>query len=147
MQKEIGIRRPFPLLEQLPDTLNGVILDYLWDPVKLHALTGLQEVVVSVLTLAWHFELPFWMDDTRPFSVRPCDVAADRCRYAAQWKRTMAADLRFPLHGRIDAGGKIIILDGIHRLLKASLIGLPEITVQLLSASELKKIAVLTCRS
>ncbi|MDM4790280.1 hypothetical protein [Pseudomonas aeruginosa] len=146
MQREMGVRQPFPLLDQLPAELDGMILDYLWDHTKLHALTGLPEVTVPVSDLAWHLDLPFWASGGKPFMVCPCEVAAERHRHPAQWDRTMAADLRFPLHGRIGSAGKIIIMDGIHRLLKASVLGLPEVTVRILSVGDLNEIAVLATK-
>lgn len=59
----------------------------------------------------------------------------------------MAADLQFPLHGRIGSTEKIIIMDGVHRLLKASIIDLPEVTVRILSDNDLNEIAVLSRNS
>lgn len=147
MQREKRVRQPFPLLDQLPGELDGMILDYLWDHAKLHALTDLREVTVPVSELAWHLDLPFWTDEGKPFKVCPSDVVADRDKHSAQWDRTMAADLQFPLHGRIGSTEKIIIMDGIHRLLKASIVGLPDVTVQILSDSDLNEIAVLSCNS
>lgn len=134
-------RQPFPLLSVLPDALHGVILDYLWDHAKLHALTGLREVTVAVSDLTWHLDLPFWAEGGRPFMVCPSEVALDRNRHSVQWDRTMAADLRFPLHARVDPTGKLIIMDGIHRLLKASILGWPTINVQILTKTDLDEIA------
>lgn len=143
----MGVRRPFPLLDQIPPELDGMILDYLWDHTKLHALTDLREVTVPVSDLAWHLDLPFWASDGKPFKVCPCEVVADRHKHSAQWDRTMAADLQFPLHGRIGSAEKIIIMDGIHRLLKASILRQPEVTVRILSNSDLNKIAALSLSS
>lgn len=137
-------RQPFPLLDQLPDVLDGVILDYLWDHAKLQALTGLREVAVPVRDLAWHLELPFWAEGGKPFMVCPTEVASDRDRHSAQWERTMAADLRFPLHARIDPAEKMVIMDGIHRLLKASIFGWQTVTVRILTDDDLNKIAILS---
>ncbi len=136
-------RQPFPLLDQLPDVLQGVILDYLWDHAKLHAMTNLREATVPVSDLAWHLDLPFWAMDGKPFKVCPSEVASDRARHAAQWERTMAADLGFPIHVRTDLAGRLLILDGIHRLLKASILGLPTIRVRILTDDDLREIAIL----
>ncbi|MBS0221988.1 MAG: hypothetical protein JSR91_14725 [Proteobacteria bacterium] len=135
-------RQPFPLLDQVPDVLQGVILDYLWDHAKLHALTGLREMTVPVSDLAWHLDLPFWAEGGKPFRVCPSEVALDRIRHSAQWNRTKGADLRFPLHARTDSEGRVILLDGIHRLLKASIVGMSAVNVRILSDDELSKIAV-----
>lgn len=136
-------RQPFPLMDQLPDVLRGVILDYLWDHAKLHALTGLREEAVPLGDLAWHLDLPFWADAGKPFKVCPSEVASNRGKHPVQWDRTMAADLRFPLHGHTDPAGKIVILDGIHRLLKASVLGRRTVNVRILTDRDLNEIAVL----
>lgn len=119
-----------------------MILDYLWDRATLHALTGLHEVTVPVIDFAWHLDLPFWANGGKPFKVRPSAVAADRSRYPAQWERTMAADLRFALHARTRSTGQVVILDGIHRLLKASILGWPTVNVRLLTEANLDDIAI-----
>jgi hypothetical protein len=133
-------RNPFPLSAELPDALRGVLLDFHWDLGRLHALR-LPERQVDVAELAWHLELPFWAVDGRPFRVSPAEVAADPEAYGAQWERTMAADLSFPLDGRLRSDGRIVLLDGVHRLLKASVLGPPTVRVRILSESQFDAIA------
>jgi hypothetical protein len=54
--------------------------------------------------------------------VSPNDVRANPAAHADQWLRTMRADLAFPIHIRATARGPIV-LDGVHRLLKAEVEG------------------------
>ncbi|HEY9292402.1 MAG TPA: hypothetical protein VIP98_14045 [Microlunatus sp.] len=134
-------RAPFPLLAELPETLRGVILDFHWDLDRLHALR-LPEQVLPIAELAWLLELPFWALDGRPFQVSPAEVASDPDRYRDQWQRTMASDLRYPLDGYIGADRRVTVLDGVHRLLKAKVLGRPTVTVRLLRAGDFDAIAV-----
>lgn len=134
-------RKPFPLLDQLPDALRDVILDFQWDLDRLHALE-LPARPVAVDELRWHLDLPFWMVNGRPFQVRPREVAENPGRFDGQWERTMAADLRFPLAGRVRTDGRIVILDGVHRLLKAAVLRIPTVNVRILTESDLGAIAV-----
>jgi hypothetical protein len=134
-------RKPFPLLDQLPDALRDVILDFQWDLDRLHALE-LPARPIAVDELRWHLDLPFWMVNGRPFQVSPREVAENPGRFDGQWERTMAADLSFPLAGRVRTDGRIVILDGAHRLLKAAVLRIPTVNVRILTESDLGAIAV-----
>lgn len=135
-------RLPFPLLAERPMELEGVILDFHWDLDRLHALPlpGLQ---VPTATLRWHLELPFWAAGGRPFQVSPAEVAAEPSKHPYQWKRTMDADLRYPLDTYSDGADRLIILDGIHRLLKAVTGGHRTVRVRVLDPEAFDSIAVL----
>ncbi|MGW6280809.1 hypothetical protein [Kribbella sp. NPDC055071] len=132
-------RRPFPLA--IPPELTAYILDLEWDLDQLHRLDLLM-ISVRVSDLAHHLDLPFWRYDGRPFQVTPREVAADPAKYHEQWDRVLAADSRQPLHVVRRANGRLTILDGIHRLLRAELEGLPTIVVHVLPWEDLDEIAV-----
>ncbi|WP_338341727.1 hypothetical protein [Mycobacterium intracellulare] len=137
-----AVVRPFPLRDQVPDVLRGVIPDIHWDMGKLHELPGLVEVKVPVGELAWHLRLPFWSHGGIPFRVCPQDVLDDPDRYREQWARTLACDLRFPLHARVNHVDRVVILDGIHRLLKATLLGQDSVQVRVVTDEDLAVISV-----
>jgi hypothetical protein len=132
-------RRPFPLT--VPPELTAYILDFHWDLELLHAL-DLPTVDLPVADLAHHLDLPFWAYDDRPFQVTPRQVAADPVTYRAQYERTLAADLRHPLHVVRRPDDRITILDGVHRLLRAELEGRVDVAACVLPWSELDRIAV-----
>lgn len=134
-------RSPFPLLKHLPASLRDVILSFHWDLERLHAL-DLPERSVAVDELAWHLELPFWAVDGRPFQVTPIKVAAAPEHFRDQWERTMAASLDHPLDGYVRADGRLVILDGVHRLLKARQTGRQWVRMRLLDASQFDAIAM-----
>ncbi len=134
-------REPFPLLSELPPELKGVILDFHWDVELLHCL-DLPATDLQVAELAWHLRLPFWSRDRRPFQVSPLQVAANPEVHAEQYARTMVADLRYPLDVVRRPDGRITILDGVHRLLRAHLDGLESVRVRILEWEELDAIAV-----
>lgn len=134
-------RRPFPLLAERPQVLEGVILDFHWDLERLHALS-LPERDVATSTLEWHLALPFWAAGGRPFQVSPAEVAADPGEHPEQWSRAMAADLRYPIDAYFGDDGRLTILDGVHRLLKAVVEGRSTLRVRLLDADAFDAIAV-----
>ena len=63
-------------------------------------------------------------------------------RYHEQYARTMAADLRHPLDVVRRPDGRLTILDGVHRLLRAELEGRVIVAVRMLAWEELDGIAV-----
>ncbi|HEY6738686.1 MAG TPA: hypothetical protein VI076_07525, partial [Actinopolymorphaceae bacterium] len=135
-------RRPFPLLHLMPDELRGIVLDFAWDLARLRALR-LPVSPMPVAELTWHLDLPFWAYDGRPFAVTPWEVASDPGRYHEQFARTMAADLTFPIDV-LARPSRVTILDGVHRLLKAHLLGQQTILVRSLDVDRLDEIAVPT---
>lgn len=134
-------RAPFPLLDLVPSVLRDVLLGFHWDTELLHALQ-LPSRPVAVSDLAWHLELPFWSVDGVPFQVSPAQVAADPATHQDQWDRAQAADIAFALDGHRRADGRLVILDGIHRLLKASVTDRGCVAVRVLPVELFDAIAV-----
>jgi hypothetical protein len=134
-------RVPFPLWAVVPAELRGIILDFHWDAELLHGL-DLPMNRVDVAELEWHLGLPFWADAGRPFQVSPLQVAARPHVYPEQFARTMAADLRYPLDAVRRPDGRVTILDGVHRLLRAWLGRQVAVRVRVLEWDELDAIAV-----
>ncbi|TCO48398.1 hypothetical protein EV646_104216 [Kribbella antiqua] len=134
-------RVPFPLLAVVPAELRGIILDFHWDTELLHGLE-LPVSRVDVAELEWHLELPFWAHAERPFQVSPLQVTARPEVYPEQYARTMAADLRYPLDAVRRPDGRVTILDGVHRLLRAWMSRQAVVRVRVLEWDELDAIAV-----
>ena len=66
--------------------------------------------------LLWHLDVPVWPDaEGNPYCVTPREVMSDPVLHEGEHKRVMVADTSFPLEV-IDREGRLMILDGIHRL-------------------------------
>ncbi len=115
-------RKPFPLLDVMPASLRSVMPGFLWSRERLWALE-LPVERVAVDELRWHLALPMWSFDGVPFAITPEQVRADPGRYHLQHARTMAADLAFPVDALARPRGALTLLDGVHRLLKADMLG------------------------
>lgn len=102
----------------------------------------LPERDVETAGLLWHLELPFWSVGGQPFRVSPIDVASEPSARSEQWERTMSAELRYPLETYEGDGGRLIILDGVHRLLKAMVEGRPVLRARILAVEDFDAIAV-----
>lgn len=134
---------PFPLLDELPDALRGVILDFHWDVARLHALE-LPQQEMKVAVWPGTSRCPSGRFDGRPFQVSPREVLADPDRYTTHWLRTMASDLAYPLDAYVGPRGRVTVLDGVHRLLKAHVFGWQTVRLRLLRESDSDAIAVPT---
>jgi hypothetical protein len=117
-----------------------VVLDCEWDRRRLWRLP-LPVSSWDVRSLAWHLRLPLWAHDGEPFAVSPAQVLRAPARFPRQHMRMMAADLACPID-LLDRGGRPTILDGVHRLAKAWVLGAPEVQARLLPVAMLPRITV-----
>lgn len=91
--------------------------------------------------LEWLLDLPFWRDGDRYFALTPTAVRLNPDLHLAQHERMLAADLAFPLDITLRRG-RWFVLDGLHRLLKAVVVGRPTVAVRELSPQAFASIAV-----
>jgi hypothetical protein len=131
--------RPFSLWSRAPEEIRRHMFDITWERADLFALP-LPTETVSVARFLWQLELPYWRDGEHHFAVAPAHVRRDPRSHAQQWKRTMDADLTFPIYV-VDGPLQETILDGVHRLLKASVLGVERLPCRRLSQSALFGIA------
>ena len=96
-------------------------VDFFWDVRKLWTV-DLPVVSMRVRDLEWLLDKPFWKDGPRKLTLRPLDVATHPQRHQADYERTMAVDLSRPINV-IEHRGRWVVIDGLHRLLKAWMCG------------------------
>jgi len=125
-----GNARPFDLWHLVPPSLQCVLPNVSWDRARLHALQ-LPIHQVALDDLRWQLDLPWWRDGERYFAVRPTDVHREPGRYPTHWLRTQNADLAYPID--LLESGRYVVLDGVHRLLKAALAGRTTISARIVS--------------
>ena len=128
------------LYRRLPDEMRPFQLEIAWSRAKLWAL-NLPTEEMSLKELTWQLSLPWWRDGASYFALCPTDVLASPERYPEQYARTLRADLGRPIHITLRQG-RWFVLDGVHRLLKAVLVGTATISVRKLYAPELEQIGV-----
>lgn len=109
-----------------------------WNIRRLHDL-DLPVQPVAVDDLAWLFGLPLWQDNGTRFQVSPAQVRADPVRFPDHMRRVMASDLEHPIH-LVEHNGRLVVLDGYHRLLKAAIQGRAQIEAMVLSQQDLQSI-------
>jgi hypothetical protein len=101
----------------LPSVIETYWYAFDWDVETLWAL-DLPTVALPIAKLEWHLDVPVWAHDGQNYVLTPRDVLKSPYRYASEYRRTQAASLVFPVEITWYRG-RWLILDGIHRLLKA----------------------------
>ena len=106
---------------QYPDIIQQVGFDFSWDERKVWAL-DLPVQTIPLADLEWHFHIPFLWHGGGQYNLTPQAVIEDPADYRQEYDRTLHADLDYPID-IMENKGRWLILDGLHRLMKASLLG------------------------
>ena len=126
------------LIAMTPPVIRQTLPMVPWNIRKLHRL-DLPVQPVAVDDLAWLFSLPLWQDNGARFQVSPAQVRADPARFPDHMRRVMASDLEHPIH-LVEHNGRLVVLDGYHRLLKAAIQSVAHIDAMVLSPQDLQSI-------
>jgi len=84
--------------------------------------------------------LPWWRHDGVWFQITPRQFQAQPAAYPEHAARVANADLSYPLHVVLRRG-RWVILDGIHRLTKAEMLGHEDVRVSTLTPVQIAMIA------
>ena len=105
-------------MPELPLEIKEVGFDFAWDVNKVWAL-DLPVTKVERSFLEWHFNIKFlWGKPDGYYDLTPKQVIDNPNLYPEEWERTMAADMSYPID-YMWWKGRPLILDGLHRLMKA----------------------------
>jgi hypothetical protein len=91
---------------------------------------------MPLVAFDWLLDLPIWRWEGSRFQVSLRHVLDDPERYRAHHEKAACADTRYPIHVT-ERGGRWVILDGYHRLLKSLLQAAPSISVVKVRAQNL----------
>lgn len=114
--------------KNIPPIILEVGFDFDWDEKKVWELE-LPAVKMAVDELEWHLAIPFLNFENGEYNLMPSDVIDDPEKYRQEYNRTMKADLRYPID-IMENKGRWVILDGLHRLMKAKILGMEEVEVR-----------------
>jgi len=84
---------------------------------------------IDIKELEWHFEVPFWSTKNGYYDLKPNDVINFSENHQEEYNRTMKADLSYPID-IMKNKGSWLILDGLHRLVKAKILGETKVEVR-----------------
>ncbi|GAA0590751.1 hypothetical protein HPO96_04545 [Kribbella sandramycini] len=127
------------LVAIMPAEIREVFPPHHWQLEKLWAL-DLKVEPVEVADLLWMFELPLWELDSERFKVTPNQVAETPMNFRAHYQRVMDADLERPIN-LVAYRGRLVVLDGVHRLLKAHFLRRRWIEATIATATQLQSCA------
>lgn len=123
-----------------PEIIKNVGFDFSWSEKKVWALNiSIEEIDINELT--WHFDIPFWNTTRGYYDLNPNQVILNQKLYKEEYNRVMIADLKYPIDIMFNKG-KWLILDGLHRLVKAYILGIKNIKVRKIPRSKIPKIEV-----
>jgi hypothetical protein len=124
----------------VPPALRGALLEMAWEQDRLWAVDH-DPTTIELASLRWHLSRPWWRaPDGAWFRVRPVDVLDRPHRFPEHDARIDACDLAYAVHA-VPRNGRLVVLDGIHRLAKAGREGRTHIGVIVLTAHDLATVA------
>ncbi len=119
----------------VPKELAEVYVDFYWSQEKLWNLS-IEAEEVKIAEIDWILDLPIWyMDDIKIPRLLIENPNLDKFH----WNRVEAADLTYPIH-LIQWKKRLLVLDGIHRLIKAMISGQDRIFAKVLNQSHIHEI-------
>ncbi len=126
------------LKKDFPKIIKDVGFDFSWDERKVWAL----EVPVSEMDineLTWHFDVPFHWHEGGIYNLKSRDIIENPSKYQKEYERTMKADLRHPID-IMENKGRWLILDGLHRLMKAYILKMDKVRVRIIPREKISEI-------
>jgi len=112
----------------IPKVIRDVGFDFHWDEEKVWKLDVPVEEM-DIKKLEWHFEIPFWWTKNGYYDFKPIWAIEEPDKYPDRKERIMNSNLKHPLD-IMYWKGRSLLLDGLHRLAKAKLLGMIKIKVR-----------------
>ncbi|OGG17667.1 hypothetical protein A2721_03105 [Candidatus Gottesmanbacteria bacterium RIFCSPHIGHO2_01_FULL_47_48] len=114
--------------KKLPKVIKDVGFDFHWSEEKVWKLeVPIEEMPIS--GLEWHFDIPFWSTKGGYYDLMPREVIDKPENWKEEIDRTMKSNLEYPLDIMFWKG-RWLLLDGLHRLVKASILGQKTVKVR-----------------
>ncbi len=123
--------------ENAPQIIKEVGFDFSWSEEKVWALdVPVEEMDIS--EIIWHFDIPFLWENGI-YNLKPQEVLDNPEAHKEEYDRTMRTDLAYPID-IMENKGRWLILDGLHRLMKASILGMGKVNVRKISRERIPEI-------
>ena len=132
------MHKTVPKEKIMPQIIKDVGFDFNWDNKKVWNIKAPAEEI-SISELEWHFQIPFWNTKNGYYDLKPIDVINFPEKYKEEYKRTLNSDLSHPID-IMENKGRWLILDGLHRLVKAKILGYKIVQVRKIPRSRIKEI-------
>ena len=116
--------------DSLPKTVKEYGFDFYWDNTKVWKVRApVTEAALS--ELEWHFDIPFLWEGEGKYNLKARDVLNHPHDHREEYDRMLRANLDYPIDV-MENKGRLTILDGLHRLMKASMNGYTHVRVRVI---------------
>ncbi|HEY4523689.1 MAG TPA: hypothetical protein VJK04_02340 [Candidatus Paceibacterota bacterium] len=124
--------------DELPDVIKEVGFNFDWEEEKVWRL-NIPVTEMDIEKLTWHFDMPFHWHKGGLYNLKSRDIIDKPEEYKEEYERTMRADLKYPID-IMENKGKWLILDGLHRLMKAYILGTRKVNVRIIPREKIPEI-------
>ena len=114
--------------ENWPQIIKDVGFDFNWDEPKVWKIKANAEEM-DIKELEWHLDVPFLWEGEGEYNLCPVDVMRDPESHVGEYRRTMKTEMQYPID-IMENKGRWVILDGLHRLMKAKICGQDKVMVR-----------------
>jgi len=126
--------------KDIPKVIKDVGFDFSWDNKKVWAL-DIPVTEMEIGDLIWHFDIPFLCDKDGVYNLTPSEVLNNPDRYKLEYERVVGVDMKYPID-IMKNKNRWLILDGLHRLMKASMSGLKNVNVRIVPIERIPEIRI-----
>lgn len=124
--------------EELPDIIKQIGFDFNWENEKVWRL-NIPVTKMDIKELTWHFDIPFHWHKGGMYNLTSREIIENPSEYEDEYKRTMKANLMYPID-IMENKGRWLILDGLHRLMKAYIQGIGKVNVRIIPRDKISEI-------
>lgn len=124
--------------EDPPDIIKEVGFDFDWENEKVWQL-NIPVTEMGIEKLIWHFDIPFHWHKGGVYNLASREIIEHPEEYKEEYERTLKADLKYPID-IMENKGKWLILDGLHRLMKAYVSGSKSVSVRIIPREKIPEI-------
>ena len=124
--------------DDLPVIIKEVGFDFDWENESVWNLDiPVSEMEIDKLT--WHFDIPFHWQHGGIYNLTSREIIECPEKYKEEYERTLKADLKYPID-IMENKGRWLILDGLHRLMKAYMQGMKKVNVRIIPREKIPEI-------
>ncbi|OGE20527.1 hypothetical protein A3A14_00500 [Candidatus Daviesbacteria bacterium RIFCSPLOWO2_01_FULL_43_38] len=120
------------MIQELPPIIQQVGFDFPFDfendPKKIW-LIELPVFKIPIGRLTWHLETPFWSSENGYYDLSPKQLLESPELSPYHYQKTITANLDYPID-YVFYKGRDKIIDGLHRLTKANILGMEKVLVR-----------------
>ena len=125
-------------MKDTPPIIKEIGFDFHWSEEKVWKLDA-PVSDMEIGELLWHFDIPFLDDGYKCYALTPRAVMEYPERYQKEYARMQRADRKWPLD-IMENKGRWLLLDGLHRLMQAYILGEQKIKVRIIPRERIPEI-------